>query len=107
MIAFNRLLDVANKQFSVIKKAYRKSHYTQLIIGEMHYLPLVQRELLQGLISLKESFSDLRLVGYEGSLRGIEKSASKKENLLISTHQLMTLRLTHIIRAINQLLLFF
>ena len=65
MISFEDLLAVARREFKVLISRDRKSDYTQLVIGEMHYLPSAQCELLRGLIAVRGE-TNLSLLGKEG-----------------------------------------
>jgi len=46
-MTFQRLLDFARKYLEVIESRDEGYAYTQLVIGEMHFLPRVQCELLK------------------------------------------------------------
>lgn len=61
---FNDLLKLAKNELNIIEIRNKSHRRSQLIIGEMHFLPLAQCEELKTLISLKEKL-DIKLVGTE------------------------------------------
>lgn len=64
-MAFEKLLEIIARHLWVIESVEKGCKYTQLVIGEMHYLPRVQCELLRALCSLRSELT-VQLFGKEG-----------------------------------------
>ena len=64
-MTFRKLLDFARKYLEVVESRDEGYAYTQLVIGEMHFLPRVQCELLNTLNSLRKKLA-IQLIGKEG-----------------------------------------
>ena len=64
-MTFQKLLDFASKYLQVKESRDEGYAYTQLVIGEMHFLPRVQCELLRTLNFLRKKFA-IQLIGKEG-----------------------------------------
>lgn len=64
-MTFARLLDIATKHLDIIASVDKRVQYTQLVIGEMHYLPNVQCEVLKTLCVVRNKLG-LELIGKEG-----------------------------------------
>lgn len=62
---FQTLLGAVEKKLEVIEKSNGGHPYTQLVIGEMHYHPKVQCDLLEALVAI-EKITPIGLIGTEG-----------------------------------------
>ena len=63
---FHMLLAAAEKGLEVLEKADRGYPHTQLVIGEMHYYPKVQCDLLTALVTIAQTLP-IGLIGTEGN----------------------------------------
>lgn len=73
MIIFNNVLETTKQYLNIVGYENKNSRFTQLVIGEMHFLPLIQCEELKILLLFNEKF-DLRLIGQEGSQKTLMPS---------------------------------
>lgn len=62
---FQALLAAAEKNLNVLEKANGGYPYTQLVVGEMHYHPQVQCDLLRAFVEIQKAFP-IGLIGTEG-----------------------------------------
>ena len=75
---FIKALDSVSKHAKIVYKESFGSQFTQIVLGEWHFVPHVQRDMLRNLTSLKTDL-DFKILGTEGSQRA--SSISQEESI--------------------------